>query len=92
MRLDVVARGALQWRCSGMRLESSEGIGIADKDHFKVNDIDRQYGEARLHAGMSATVRMRESFDGPRVTLRVRWPADAPQPAEIFMVTEQGPR
>ncbi len=75
-----------------MRLESIEGIGIADKDHFKVNDIDRQYGEARLHAGMSATVRMRESFDGPRVTLRVRWPADAPQPAEIFMVTEQGPR
>ena len=87
-----VLRDWLQWRCSGMRLESIEGLGIADKDHFKVNDIDRQYGEARLHAGMSATVRMRESFDGPRVTLRVRWPADAPQPAEIFMVTEQGPR
>jgi hypothetical protein len=87
-----VLRDWLQWRCSGMRLESIEGFGVANQDHFKTNDIDRQYGEARLQAGASGTVRMRAGFDGPRVTIRVRWPADAPQPAEIFMVTETGTR
>jgi hypothetical protein len=85
-----ILRDWLQWRChgKGTRLESIEGFGADGAGHFKINDLSRQQGEAQLHAGMSATARIRSSFDGPIVSIRVRWPADAPQPAEIFMATE----
>ncbi len=82
-----VLRDWLQWRCHGrgVLLKSIQGFGVENVDHFKVNGLWHQQGEGRLHAGMSAALRIENGIGGPVVSIGVRWPADAPQPAEVFM-------